>query len=224
VPCQQGRGRYCYTSDDARIARNLRPIRLSRRSEAFDSDRHIFELKIDGFRSLAYVENNQCQLVSRNGNTFRQFKDLAQWIGDRLRVESAVLDGEIACVDDSGRSVFNELLLRRRECVLFVFDLLFLNGEDRRGLTLIERKVRLKRLLRRNRSRVLYVNHIEARGCDLFDKGWQLIWRASWRSGGTRCIDRRSERRRIRLRSRIRITVRLKGGRSCLSDVLPLPV
>jgi len=68
-------------------------MRLSRRPE----------LKIDGFRSLAYVENGQCDLVSRNGHTFRNFKDLAQWIGENLRVESAVLDGEIACVDDSGR-------------------------------------------------------------------------------------------------------------------------
>jgi ATP-dependent DNA ligase len=60
--------------------------------------------------------------------------------------------GEIACVDDSGRSVFNDLLFRRRECVFFAFDLLFLNGEALRGLSVIDRKVRLKRLLRRKRS------------------------------------------------------------------------
>jgi len=84
-------------------------MRLSRRSQPFDSDDYIFELKIDGFRSLAYVENSQCDLFSRNGNTFRNFKDLAQWIGENLRVENAVLNGEIACVDDSGRSVFNDL-------------------------------------------------------------------------------------------------------------------
>src|SRR5215467_10949582 len=95
--------------------RRMRPIRLSRRIEPFDSDQFIFELKIDGFRSLAYIENDDCDLVSRNGNTFRNFKDLAQWIGDNLKVESAVLDGEIACVDDSGRWVFNDLLFRRRK-------------------------------------------------------------------------------------------------------------
>jgi hypothetical protein len=50
-------------------------------------------------------------------DTFRNFKDLGQWIGRNLRVENAVLDGEIACVDDTGRSVFNDLLFRRRECV-----------------------------------------------------------------------------------------------------------
>src|SRR5215831_1810998 len=95
------------------LLRKMRPMRLSRRSEPFDSDEFIYELKVDGFRALAYVENGQCDLVSRNGNTFCNFKALAEWIGDNLRVESAVLDGEIACVDDSGRSVFNDLLFRR---------------------------------------------------------------------------------------------------------------
>jgi hypothetical protein len=33
---------------------------------------------------------------------------IAQWIGENLRVENAVIDGEIACVDESGRSVFND--------------------------------------------------------------------------------------------------------------------
>ena len=108
-------------------------MRLSRRPEPFDSEEYIYEPKIDGFRSLAYVENGQCDLVSRNGNTFRNFKDLAQWIGENLRVENAVLDGEIACVDDSGRSVFNDLLFRQRECVFFAFDLLFLNGRRPAG-------------------------------------------------------------------------------------------
>ena len=54
--------------------------------------------------------------------------------------------------------------------MFFAFDLLFLNGEDLRGLPLIERKARLKRLLRRKRSHVLYVDHIEVRGRDLFEK------------------------------------------------------
>jgi ATP-dependent DNA ligase len=73
------------------LPRNLRPLRLSRRPEPFDSDDYIFELKIDGFRSLAYIENGECDLVSRNSNTFRNFKDLTQWIGDNLRIENAVV-------------------------------------------------------------------------------------------------------------------------------------
>jgi bifunctional non-homologous end joining protein LigD len=65
---------------------------------------------------------------------------------------------------------FNDLLFRRRECVFFAFDLLFLNGEDLRMLPLIERKARLKRLLRRKRSLVLYLDHIDGSGHRLFEK------------------------------------------------------
>jgi hypothetical protein len=65
-------------------------------------------------------------------------------------------------VDGSGRSVFNDLVFRRRDCVFFAFDLLFLNGEDLQELPLIERKARLKQLLRRKQSPALYVDHRSA--------------------------------------------------------------
>jgi len=156
------------------LSRNLHPMRLSRRSAPFNSDDFIFELKIDGFRSLAFVENGQCDLLSRNENTFHNFKHFTQWIGENLRVANAVLDGEIACVDQYGRSVFNDLLFRRRECVFFAFDLLFLDGDDLRNVPLVERKARLKKLLRRKRSRVLYVDHVEFRGQKFFQKVCEL--------------------------------------------------
>ena len=89
-------------------------MRLSRRAEPFDSDQHIFELKIDGFRALAFIEDGKGELISRNGNTFRGFAELARWIAEHLRVESAVLDGEIACVDKSGRPVFRDLVVRHQ--------------------------------------------------------------------------------------------------------------
>ena len=50
------------------------------------------------------------------------------------------------------------------------FDLLFLNGKDLRALPLIERKAALRKLLRRKRSRILYLDHIEHDGRLLFDQ------------------------------------------------------
>src|SRR5690349_14341005 len=70
---------------------NLRPIRLSRRPEPFDSDEYLYELKIDGFRALAHVEAGSGELVSRNGNVFRGFAELATWIAEHLKVEDVVL-------------------------------------------------------------------------------------------------------------------------------------
>ena len=66
------------------------PIRLSRRPKPFDSVDYIFELKIVGFRSLAYVETGPCDLVSRNGNTFRNFKALAEWIGVKAAMSCSI--------------------------------------------------------------------------------------------------------------------------------------
>jgi bifunctional non-homologous end joining protein LigD len=87
------------------LLRNLRPIRLSRRIEPFDSDQFIFELKVDGFRALAHIEAGYGELISRKRNVFRGFAEVATWIAGHLR-ESAVLDGEIACVDEAGRLLF----------------------------------------------------------------------------------------------------------------------
>ena len=79
------------------VLQNLRPIRLSRRPEPFDSDDYLYELKIDGFRALARIADGKGELISRNGNTFRGFAELAAWIAEHVNVEDAVLDGEIAC-------------------------------------------------------------------------------------------------------------------------------
>ena len=152
------------------LPRNLRPIRLSRRIEPFDSDQFIFELKIDGFRALAHIEAGNGELISRNGNVFRGFAHLATWIAEHLKVESAVLDGEIACVDELGRPVFRDLLFRRQPCVFIAFDLLYLNGKDLRPSPLIERKAMLKKVLRRKRSRILYLDHVDGDGRLLFEQ------------------------------------------------------
>ncbi len=150
--------------------RNLRPMRLSRRAEPFDSDEFIYELKIDGFRALAQVQDGRGELISRNGNVFRGFAELATWIAEHLHVASAVLDGEIACLDESGRPNFRDLLFRKRQCVFIAFDLLYLNGKDLRLLPLIERKAALKKLLRRKRSRILYLDHVDTDGRLLFEE------------------------------------------------------
>jgi len=145
-------------------------MRLSRRPEPFDSDEYLYELKIDGFRALAHISDGKGELISRNGNVFHGFAELATWIAEHLKVENAVLDGEIACIDGEGRPVFNDLLFRKSLCIYVVFDLLFLNGKDLRTLPLIERKRQLRKLLKRKRSRILYLDHVENDGRLLFEQ------------------------------------------------------
>ena len=58
-----------------------------------------------------------------------------------------MIDGELVCLDAEGRSIFNELLLRRGCPIFYAFALLYLNGRDLRQLPLIERKKKLRTLL-----------------------------------------------------------------------------
>jgi bifunctional non-homologous end joining protein LigD len=152
------------------LRQSFTPMRLSRRSEPFDSDQFIYELKVDGFRALAHIHAGKGELISRNGNVFRGFAELAMWIAEHLRVESAVLDGEIACLDESGRPTFRDLIFRNRQCIFIAFDLLYLNGKDLRTRPLIERKAMLKKVIRCKRARMFYLDHVESDGRLLFEE------------------------------------------------------
>jgi ATP-dependent DNA ligase len=61
-------------------------------------------------------------------------------------------------------------LFRKSTCIFVAFDLLYLNGKDLRTLPLVERKRRLRKLLRRKRSRSLYLDHVENDGRLLFEQ------------------------------------------------------
>jgi bifunctional non-homologous end joining protein LigD len=145
------------------------PLALKRRVHAFDNPDWLFEVKYDGFRALLEIDGGEARLVSRNRNRFRHLGTLAMALARRLRVNGAVLDGEVICVDEIGRPIFMDLLRRREPACFIAFDLLWLNGEDLRPLALAERKTRLRRLLRR-RS-----NHLIAEAMAIDGRGKALM-------------------------------------------------
>jgi bifunctional non-homologous end joining protein LigD len=85
---------------------------LARFDAPFEHPDWIFEPKLDGFRTVAYVEGGACQLVSRNRNAFKTFVGLEQAIGQELAGRSAILDGEIVRPGPDGRPMFCELMRR----------------------------------------------------------------------------------------------------------------
>ena len=144
------------------------PMRLLRIPEPFDHPGFIFEPKLDGFRALAHIRGHRCELVSRNGHTFKQWPQLAEEIAHAVRAHSAALDGEICCLEPDGRTHFNKLLFRREWPFFYAFDALAIDGEDLTGLPLLERKRRLLRIMPAVECRLLYLDHLEERGRDLF--------------------------------------------------------
>ena len=139
-------------------------MRLLRVPQPFDHPDFLFELKYDGFRALAFVENGRCRLVSRNGYEFSSWPDLCDEIAASVRARSAVLDGEIVCCEGDGRTNFYKLLFRRSAPCFYAFDALSRDGRDLRALSLLHRKRQQRALVPRGASRVRYVEHVRERG------------------------------------------------------------
>jgi bifunctional non-homologous end joining protein LigD len=135
----------------------------------FDDPDFLFELKHDGFRALAHVWDGNCELVSRKRNAYKSFNELRENLA-KLKVQNAVIDGELVCLDSEGRSIFNELLFRRVAPIFYAFDLLYLNGRDLRQLPLIERKEKLRVVIEKSAlPDVICGKFVEGRGIDLFN-------------------------------------------------------
>jgi bifunctional non-homologous end joining protein LigD len=142
-------------------------MRLRLVDKPFDHPDYIFELKHDGFRAVAYLQNGECKILSRNLNDMR-FASLKKALA-KLPVPNAILDGEVVCLDKNGVSRFYQLLSRKAEPVFYAFDLLWLNGEDLRTKPLLERKETLRALIQSSKStRILYAQHIERFGKRFF--------------------------------------------------------
>lgn len=155
----------------------LQPMPLLKRPSPFDHPDWIFELKYDGFRALAVIERGRAELLSRNGHRFPAFTELAKGIAAALpNVGSTVVDGEIVCVDDSGRPQFADLLFHRGDPCFFAFDLLIRNGKDCRSETLTDRKQELRRLLAKSAPPfpLRYADHVDGIGTFLFQRVCEL--------------------------------------------------
>jgi ATP-dependent DNA ligase len=93
----------------------FQPIPLGCAREPFSHSEWVFEVKWDGFRSLVHIDRGVCRLISRTGNQFKSFPALAETLPVELRAGSAILDGEIVCLDRHGKTQFRDLLFRRGE-------------------------------------------------------------------------------------------------------------
>jgi bifunctional non-homologous end joining protein LigD len=159
---------------------------LGRTRDPFSHLEWLYEIRWDGFRSLAYVHSGACRLISRNGNQFKSFPALAESLPAELRARSAVLDGEIVCLDRHGETHFKDLLFRRGEPRFYAFDLLWCDGDDLRCLPLIDRKLQLRSIVPHHGGRLLYCDHVDGDGEKLFRLACQHDLEgvvAKWKSG-----------------------------------------
>lgn len=125
----------------------------------------IYEIKYDGYRVMAFVQNKKAKLLSRNGKDYTQkLKHLANAL-EKLDAENFVVDGEVVVFDENGKSDFgklqNALKTAPKTLVYVVFDILALNGEDLRRKPLINRKKQLEMLVFKADKHIVYSNYVE---------------------------------------------------------------
>ena len=141
----------------------------------------VHEIKLDGYRIVARYERGEVRLFTRRGNDWTARAPSVAASVSKLAVDSAVLDGEIVSLQKSGVSSFQALQNalsegRSGQLVYFVFDLMFLDGEDLRGRPLLERKELLAALLARGpkSEHLRSSEHVRSAGRKVFEQACKL--------------------------------------------------
>ena len=170
----------------------VNPMLATSIEETFDSQDWLYEIKWDGYRSVAFINDGNLRLVSRNHNDqTAQFSELGDF-PSYVRAKRAIIDGEVVAIDEHGRPSFSLMQQRtgirhgrfkapgRKDVpvLYYAFDLLYLDGYDLRRVNLEDRKRVLSEVIIPGDS-LRYSDHQIARGTALFqvaaDKGLEGI-------------------------------------------------
>lgn len=151
----------------------MKPMLATLIDEPFDDPDWVYEVKWDGYRALGFSrKNGDVQLLSRNNKSFNEkfypiYEVMQNWKID------AVVDGEILVLNDKGVSNFAELQNWRSEAdgelVYYVFDLIWYDGKDLTGLSLLQRQAILKSILPQDDDRIRLSKVFTAEGTEFFE-------------------------------------------------------
>lgn len=163
----------------AAMPTGLEPMLASIGERVFSDPNWLFEIKWDGVRALAWIDEGKLTLRARSGADITARYPEFAGLPTALAARQAILDGEIAALDERGHSDFgrlqermhvrapNESLVARVPAVYFAFDLVYCDGYDLRKSPLLERKLLLQRLLH-NSGNVRFSDHQLEKGKELF--------------------------------------------------------
>ncbi|MBZ9728303.1 DNA ligase D [Salegentibacter sp. JZCK2] len=159
-----------------KLSEFIKPMLATSGKKIFNDPDWIYELKWDGYRALANIEDGKVDLYSRNGISFNSkfsklVKDLEQIDND------VILDGEIVVLNKEGIPQFQALQNYDENTPgalrYYVFDMLFLNGHSMLDLPLLERKSLIPEVLE-DLELVQYCDHIEGMGTAFYNKAIDL--------------------------------------------------
>ena len=131
------------------------------------------EIKFDGYRTQAHLRNGRPAVYTRAGYDWTlRFQPIADALAT-LSAKDLILDGEAVVADSRGVPDFGllhaDLAAGRKDRLLYyAFDLLYLDGSDLRRVQLAERKRLLAELLVDTSERILYAEHLEGDGTEIY--------------------------------------------------------
>ena len=139
--------------------------------QPFNDKNWLYEIKWDGYRAIAELQNKDVKLYSRNGITFENSYPIIVQELKKIK-DNVVLDGEIVVLNDEGHPDF-QLLQHyesntHRPINYCVFDILSVNGYNTCELPLIKRKELLKDVIKKNEV-IKYSDHIQEKGIAFFN-------------------------------------------------------
>ncbi|MBZ9848064.1 DNA ligase D [Mesorhizobium sp. CA14] len=153
----------------------FRPVQLAKLVDTVPpGDRWIHEMKYDGYRILVAVGGGEARAYTRSGLDWSDRFPSILAEARKLKVGSALIDGEAVVMDAEGRSSFQALqnALKSAPAIIdfYAFDLLQLDGEDLTRLPLLQRKQKLEKILPAKHPVLRYSDHIQGRGEELLNR------------------------------------------------------
>lgn len=134
-------------------------------------DEWVYEVKFDGFRMGLAIDATGARLLTRNGLDWSDRFPEIMAAARSLALTSGLLDGEVARLLPDGRTSFQGLQNASRAggtLVYYLFDLLFVDGQNLAGEPLEVRKTRLRRVLPAGASPLRYSDHLVGNGAHVF--------------------------------------------------------
>lgn len=155
--------------------RNIKPMLIGEMQDAFDSPDYIYELKLDGIRAVAYLDNVRTDLRNKRNlivtPIYPELRDIHKQVKKRC-----ILDGEITVINN-GKPDFSEVQRRslmsnkfkiqmaaaKLPACFTAYDILYLDGQQLTDLPLMDRKRLLEKTVNEI-PRLAISRYIEEKG------------------------------------------------------------
>lgn len=161
--------------------KNIKPMLIGIEGEAFDSEEHIYELKLDGERCIAYLDENGTELINKRGlKMLPKVPELSD-IHTNINVR-CILDGELAVIKDGKPDFFEiqrrslmsnpvkiDMASKKYPACFIAFDILYYEDRQVTDLPLTERKKLLEKAVKSENNQFAVSRFIEKNGVAFYE-------------------------------------------------------